>query len=205
MKRLQIPLIVLLALTSIYLFITCNNKAKKLNQKITLLEDKLAKTTDDYEAKIARLKAGMTEEKESKTVKPQPSAPKPQFQLKTQQTGKGTLMKMKKTLQLTDEQAEGIKTVLNDYQKEKDGIYSGIKHGGEFRFGSFEYLDKLSEASKAVHERIKEIIGESKYRLMLEKKFDLQLGIRIPEKGAKKHETKKSESAQPQSGGIEIK
>ncbi|MCI0469589.1 MAG: hypothetical protein L0Y62_05925, partial [Nitrospirae bacterium] len=177
-------------------------------QRLTQLDTSLVNARDECETKIALIKAGKTEGEESKdtkVVKTPPPVLKPQVTLKTQRTVKGTLLRTKKALQLTDEQAEGIKAVISDYQKERDGIYAGIKHGKEFRFGSFEYLDRLSDASQKAQGKIKQIIGEAKYRLMLEKGLDMELGIRIPEKADKKEEGKKSESVQPQSGVTEIK
>ena len=76
-------------------------------------------------------------------------------------------------------------------QEEKNRIFGKKKERGSAGIDKFHYLDKLTEASKKAHARLKEVMDSEQYKLMVEYEFDQLLGIRMPTS------TKKTERLTP--------
>jgi hypothetical protein len=181
MKKLQNITILLLSITLIYLYFYNRSRIQELQQKALSLEKSISLMQEEYETKIAFLKAGVIEDEEQ-DMKKETQGTKPSFALKTVKSRKNTVAEMKKKLRLRDEQMQSIETVLNKYQKKKQEIFETVKKGNEFQFGSFAYLNKLKAASDEAYHQIKGILDASQYQAMIKNNYDLSLGIRIPEK-----------------------
>jgi hypothetical protein len=203
MKKLQSITILLLSITLIYLYFHNKSRIQELQQLVVFLEKSISQIQEEYETKIAFLKAGVMEDEEQE-MKNETHGIKPSFALKSVKSRKNTMAEMTKKLRLHSEQVKSIEAVLNKYQKKKQEIFETVKKGNEFQFGSFTYLNKLKEDSKDAYRQLKGILDASQYQAMVKDNYDLSLGIRMPEKlfsGKDRKNNSQSQTSKSESSG----
>lgn len=179
--RILIALLLVVCLSSFLIYSRIN--VLKLEMRIQALEKALTKGKDECETRIALIRAGIDKlsVSDDKQEKHKKDTQMPVFRLNLPNAKTHVLKEMSKALSLSPEQSEKTETVIGDYQKKSDEIFSSVKKGKEFSFGSFEYLDKLAQASQDAHTRLKEIMTPEQYRMMIKRNYDLRLGIRLPQ------------------------
>lgn len=192
---IQVLLIVIVLLSSVFLYYEIKNKADAINNKISSLENKIEKLSTNLTTEVAVLNTKLNER-----VANSDKADKQRgllkdlgkyFKINQIQTRENILAEMKSSINISDGQMEQIKVVLDDFQEEKNRIFSEKKERENAGIKNLNHLDELSEASKKANARLKEIMDSEQYKLMFEYEFDQLLGIRIPAA------TKKAESLTP--------
>jgi hypothetical protein len=114
-------------------------------------------------------------------LKESPS-PKQKFTVRISKPRQAILSEMKKLLHLSDKQLKKAEECVSGYQQERQAIFEPVKKGNDPEIGSFEYLSRLKKASDAVNRKLRGILRDDQYQLIIRKNYDLKLGIRMPEK-----------------------
>jgi len=192
---IQVLLIVIVLLSSVFLYYETKNKTDAINNKISVLENKIENLSTNLATEVAVLNTKLNER-----VAHSDKADKQRgllkdlgkyFKINQIQTREDILAEMKSSINISDGQMEQIKVVLDDFQEEKNRIFGEKKERENTGIKNLHHLDELSEASKKANARLKEIMDSEQYKLMFEYEFDQLLGIRIPAA------TKKTESLTP--------
>jgi hypothetical protein len=181
MKRSHKILTIALSVALLSMYIYYNSRMQEMQLKVNGLESRIVKVQEEYETQIALLKAGLAEDNSTDSMKEHPS-PKPKFSLRISKSRKAILSEMKKQLHLSDEQFKKAEECVSVYQQEKQAIFGSLKKGDDIEIGSFEYLSRLKKASDEVNRKLRSILRDDQYQLMIRKNYDLKLGIRMPEK-----------------------
>lgn len=192
---IQVLLIVIVLLSSVFLYYEIKNKTDAINNKISALENKIENLSTNLTTEVAVLNTKLNER-----VANSDKADKQRglfkdlgkyFKINQIQTREDILAEMKSSINISDGQVEKIRAVLDDFQEEKNRIFSEKKERENAGIKNLHHLDELSEAGKKANARLKEIMDSEQYKLMFEYEFDQLLGIRIPAA------TKKTESLTP--------
>jgi hypothetical protein len=181
MKHFHKILTIALGVALLSMYIYYNSRMQEMQRKVNGLENRIIKVQDEYETQIALLKAGLAEDNNDDLLKISPS-PKPKFSVRISKSRKAILSEMKKQLHLSDEQFKKAEECVSVYQQERQAIFGSLKKGDDLEIGSFEYLSRLKKASDEVNRKLRSILRDDQYQLMVKKNYDLKLGIRMPEK-----------------------
>ena len=181
MKRSHKILIIALGVALISMHIHYKSRMQEMQLKVNGLESRILKAQEEYETQIALLKAGLSEDNSDDPSKESPS-PKPKFAVRISKPRRAVLSEMKKQLHLSDEQFKKAEEFVSVYQQERQAIFEPVKKGNDLEIGSFEYLSRLKRASDEVNRKLRGILRDDQYQLMVRKNYDLKLGIRMPEK-----------------------
>jgi hypothetical protein len=174
-------LTIALVVALLTMYIHYKNRMQEMQLKVNGLESRIVKAQDEYETHIALLKAGLSEDNSDHSLK-ESSSPKQKFTVRISKPRKAVLSEMKKQLHLSDEQFKKAEEFVSVYQQERKAIFEPVKKGNDLEIGSFEYLSRLKRASDEVNRKLRGILREDQYQLMVRKNYDLKLGIRMPEK-----------------------
>ena len=181
MKHVNKILTIALGIALIFMYIHYKNRVQEMQLKVNGLESRILKAQEEYETQIALLKAGLSEDNRDGHLKESPSS-KPKFSVRISRPRRGVLAEMKKQLHLSDEQFKKAEEVLSNYRRERQDIFKPIKKGNDLEIGSFEYLSRLKRAGDEANQKLRGILRDDQYQLMIRKNYDLKLGIRLPEK-----------------------
>ncbi len=183
---IQVLPIVIVLLASVFLYYETKNKIEAIDNKISVLENDIENLRTSFATEVAVLKAKLNERgayRDSKAGKQKRLLKDLGKYVKISQiqTKEDILAEMKNYINIHDGQMEQIKVVLDDFQKEKNRIFSKRKEQRSAAgIDKFHYLDELAEASKKARSRLEEVLDSEQYKLMVEYEFDQLLGIRIP-------------------------
>lgn len=181
MKRFHKILIIALGVALISMYIHYKSRMQEMQLKVNGLESRILKAQEEYETQIALLKAGLSEDTSDDPSKETPS-PKQKYTVRISKPRRAVLSEMKKQLHLSDEQFKKAEEFVSVYQQERQAIFGPLKKGNDLEIGSFEYLSRLKRASDEVNRKLRGILRDDQYQLMVRKNYDLKLGIRMPEK-----------------------
>jgi hypothetical protein len=192
---IQVLLIVIVLLSSVFLYYETKNKTDAINNKISALENKIENLSTNLTTEVAVLNTKLNERAaDSDKADKQRGLLKDlgkYFKINQIQTREDILAEMKSSINISDGQMEQIKLVLDDFQEEKNRIFIEKKERENAGIKNLHHLDELSAAGKKANARLKEVMDSEQYKLMLEYEFDQLLGIRIPAA------TKKTEGLTP--------
>jgi hypothetical protein len=174
-------LTIALGVALIFIYIHYKNRMQEMQLKVNGFESRILKAQEEYETQIALLKAGLSEDIGDDHLKESPS-PQQKFTVRISKPRRTVLSEMKKQLHLSDEQFKKAEEYVRVYQQERQAIFEPLKKGNDLEIGSFEYLSRLKKASDEVNRKLRSILRDDQYQLMVKKNYDLKLGIRMPEK-----------------------
>ncbi len=181
MKHFHKILTIALGVALISMYIHYKSRVQEMQLKVNGLESRILKAQEEYETQIALLKAGLSEENSDGHLKESPSS-KPKFTVRISKPRRGVLSEMKKQLHLSDEQFKKAEEIVSNYRRERQDIFKPLKKGNDLEIGSFEYLSRLKRAGDEANRKLRDVLRDDQYQLMIRKNYDLKLGIRMPEK-----------------------
>jgi len=155
---------------------------EEMQLKVSGLESRISTAQEEYETKIALLKAGLSEDDDGSGASMESPSPNPKFTVRISKPGKGVLPEMKQRLHLSDEQLKKVEEVVSVYKRERQLIFEPVRKSNELQIGSFDYLSRLKRAGDEANHKLRGILRDDQYRLMIRKNYDLKLGLRMPEK-----------------------
>lgn len=193
LRYVFIPIIILLTSLGIYLFVRHDNHTKVLEERITSLEARLGQQRDDYETRIAHLKAELAKASFARAVKTKrvsiidvvrkdvvknlPSNP--------EKVRSDALFEVRDILKLDDAQDAGLRQVLADFEKSKGKVFERAKTEKRFIFET-KYLDMINQARTEAMEKLASVLSGEQIRVFKEKDLDLKLGLRVMAKAGVK-------------------
>ena len=188
MNKLQTVLIAVLVFIIAYLYIIDKKRVEVLQKQILSLETKITQMNKDCQKMIAFLKASKTMGNRAFSVQ---GGSRPLIELKKERPNlfvkseKNILKEMKDNMGLLDEQVKEIQTVLQGLRGTRKKIFNLAREEKGSIFDT-RYLQMMGDARKEALSKVKCILNDEQYKLMIEKGYDQQLGLRIPKRQPRK-------------------
>lgn len=184
MKHIQTVLIVLLVAALVYLHTGNKHKVDSLNVRIVTLEAGLKKANDECETRIALVKAGKNLPVRGEQIRP--AGPSLADILKKapnspERIRKELVPEIVETLNMNTDQERELLAILDEFRRSKQGVYEKAKEEKRFFFEP-AYADMINAARKEALERLRRLLGDKQYAVLVEKGFDERLGLRIAQK-----------------------
>lgn len=177
-NRFQMALIAVLVALSAYLFITGRHETDSLKNEIRSLDARLSQKDAEYEARIARLKAGAGGEKGERVA----VAKRPMPNLIAGLSGnilqkrRETFEKMSAVLKLTAIQKEQISNILQDFRTQKSQVLGKISAGKMSIFDP-ALVGEVNGLRQEAMARVKSVLNGQQYRMFREKGYEERLGL----------------------------
>lgn len=187
MKYLQPLIIVLLSLLFGVSYMSHRRSVESLNSKITSLETSLKDKSEEYEREIAYLKASQAQSEAGRApLLRGENPPDGLIGLLSRQSAKtrdDALREMSVTLGLSAEQERKFAEILDGFREAKKAI-AGKAELEKIPFFDSRYLDMINKARSDAMGKIRILLGDDLYEKMIEKGYDLRLGLRASDQAA---------------------
>ncbi len=179
--RVLVALSICLAAITGYLLHTHGKETKSLREQIHTLEVKIARTESECETKTSLLRAEKQSSHERNCVQEEkkpladlvrrlPINPLSQID--------GTLAAMREALMLDNDQIRQIMLVLDTFNAERNNILTNASKEKIFILNP-KTARLVGEARQRALEKTRTILTEEQYNGMVEKGFDVRLGLKI--------------------------
>lgn len=184
MKHLQTFLILTLALALVVLYISSRRSIDSLKRRIVSLESRITLSNDECETKIAYLKAAYAQRIQKDPVPAQLGKTENplggligKLSAESAKKRRETLSEMSGTLGLSADQLKRMAEILDDFRRSKKAIGDKAKNEKIPVFDN-RYLEMINKARSDAMGKIRIILGDDLYENMIEKGYDLRLGLR---------------------------
>lgn len=177
-NKVQLGMIAVLAVLSVYLMITNKNSTDSLKNEIRMLNAKLSQKDGECEAKMALLRAAAAKEKKETVAAENPVTNLlARLPVDPSQRRRDTVEGMKGVLKLTDGQNEEMKVILDDFRKEKMAVLARLSREKIFIWDP-RFIDEINGVREKAMANVKSTLTSGQYEMFLDKGYDAKLGLR---------------------------
>jgi hypothetical protein len=183
MKYVSTIVIVVLAIGAGYFYARGQYEVRLLEAKVAELQGMVEKTREECETRIAQLKAQYARQARVQITEAPAAGPLSDLVKKLsdlqRKTEAETYADMTETLQLSDNQVQQIRGIIEKFKQTRQGILSGSRQEGTLFFDP-QQLARIDEARKENLEKLRQILTAEQYQGMIDHAFDRKLGLQPP-------------------------